>query len=120
MAKLSLQERLAGFLKKNPGRWYAKGELADLAREKMGVTGESVGRRLRVLAEASDMHPFVAERTSPEHVRAKELQEGGMFLVQIREKKHAWYCYQPPKTQTKWVVKIVDGRAVGGYETVTV
>lgn len=110
MSQLSTQERVAAFLKKNPGTWFAKGYIADLARAKTGASPENVGRRLRVLAEASDMHPFVAERTSPEHVRAKELQEGGKFLVQRREKNHAWYCYQPPTTKEvrEWVM--VDGR----------
>lgn len=108
MSQLSLQERLVAFLKKHPNQWFAKGQLADLAREKMGVTGESVGRRLRVLAEASDMHPLIAARTSPEHVRAKELQDGGHFEVKHLEKNHAWYRYVPPTSREVREV-IVEG-----------
>lgn len=111
MTELSLQERLVRYLTAHPGEWFAKGTIADLAREKMGVTGESVGRRLRVLAEVNGMTPFVASRTSPEHVRALELLQGGTVEVEHREKRHAWYRYMPPKTRTIREIRIVDGVA---------
>lgn len=108
---LSLQERLVRFLSAHPGTWYAKGEIARMAHEKMGVTGESVGRRLRVLAEVNGMHPLIASRTSPEHERALELLDGGVVEVEYREKKHAWYRYMPPATRQVREVVIEDGVA---------
>lgn len=107
---LSLQERLVRYLKAHQGEWHAKGELARMAHEKMGVTGESVGRRLRVLAEVKDMHHHIASRTSPEHEKALELLDGGVVEVTRREKNHAWYRYNPPATKRvrEWIE--VDGR----------
>jgi hypothetical protein len=119
MNELSLQERLVKYFTNHPGEWVAKGKLADLAREKMGVTGESVGRRLRVLAEVKDMHPLIASRTSPEHVRALELLQGGTVEVERREKNHAWYRYNPPATRQVRRVVIEGGVAREVYETVS-
>jgi hypothetical protein len=118
MTQLSLQERLLRYLVKNNGIWIPKGEMADLAREKMGATGESVGRRLRVLAEVSDMTLFVASRTSPEHVRALELLQGGVVEVEHRERKHCWYRYVPPETKIVKEVIFEDGRAIEFTKTV--
>ncbi len=122
MAELSLQERLVRYLKARPGQWTAKGTIADLARDKMGVTGESVGRRLRILHEASGMSALIASRTSPEHVRALELLEGGAVLVDHREKNHAHYCYQPPEYRQVQVREVVieGGVAKEVIRTVTV
>ena len=111
MTELSLQERLVKYLANNPGKWIAKGKLADKAREKMGVTGESVGRRLRVLAEVTGMSPLLAARTSPEHVRAIELLQGAIVEVEHREKQHSWYRYVGAKTRTERRVVMEGGRA---------
>jgi len=117
---LSLQQRLVRFLQAHPGTWYAKGELARMAHEKMGVTEESVGRRLRVLAEVKGMHPNVAANTSPEHEKAIELLDGGVVDVTRREKNHCWYRYIPPATrQVRMVVVGDDGVAREVLETVT-
>lgn len=118
MTDLSLQERLVHYLAKYPGQWTAKGHLADLAREKMGVTGESVGRRLRVLAEVKGMSPLLASRTSPEHVRALELLQGGTVEVERREKNHAWYRYNPPATRQ--VRRVVIEGGVAREEFITI
>jgi hypothetical protein len=115
---LSLQERLVLFLRKNPGTWYAKGELARMAYDKMGVTGESVGRRLRVLAEVKDMHPNVAANTSPEHEKALQLLDGGVVEVKYGEKNHAWYRYIPPATRQVRRMEMVDGVMKEIYENV--
>ena len=120
MSQLSLQERLARYLKARPGVWIAKGTMEDLARERMGKTGESTGRRLRILAEASSMTEFVASRTSPEHVKALELLDGGMVKVEHRQKNHAWYCYEPPKTRKVRRVVVEDGMAREVIETIHV
>lgn len=119
MTELSLQERLVRYLSKHPNEWIAKGKLADLAREKMGVTGESVGRRCRVLAEVKDMSPLLASRTSPEHVRALELLQGATVEVEHREKNHAWYRYAPTTTRTERRVVMEGGMAREEFITVT-
>lgn len=48
MKRLPLKARLARYLEANPN-WLAKGTLCDLARAKVGATGEHVGRRMREL-----------------------------------------------------------------------
>ena len=66
MTHPSLKLRLRRYFEKNPERWFAKGVLCDLARDKTGATGEHTGRRLR------------------------ELENEG--LVEVRYKKnHAYY-----------------------------
>lgn len=116
MTDLSLQERLARYLKNHANVWFPKADLADLARAKTGATGESIGRRLRILAEASTMTMLIAQRTSAEHVRAIELLEGGMVVVERREKNHAHYKYIPPATRTVRRVEVVNGIAREIYE----
>lgn len=111
MSELSLQERLARFLMKNPGTKYAKGDMCDLAREKMGVTAETVGRRLRVLHEATCM--FGEASKTSEHERAWELAKGGKFHVEYRDKNHSFYWYELPKTITRRrFVPAPDGRTM--------
>lgn len=119
MADLSLQERLIRYLKAQPHKRIAKGTLCDLAREKMGVTGESVGRRLRVFHEASHMTMEECEERGIEHKQAKELLEGGTLEVEYREQNHAFYYYVPPATRKVWRVRIEGDRAIGYYETIT-
>ena len=113
---LSVQERLARYLIKNALQKIAKGALADLAREKMGVTGETVGRRLRILHEASFMS--IDECPSDEHIKALSLLEGGVVQVEYREKQHAWYWYEPPKTKMVRKVRIIGMTAHEYYETI--
>lgn len=115
----SIQERLVRYLKNRPGVWVAKGTMEDLAREKAGVIGETVGRRLRILAEVTGWTKQLAERTSPEHVRALELLEGGVVEVEHREKNHAWYRYQPPANRVVRKVRFEGDRAIEYYETVS-
>lgn len=118
MSTATLQERLARYLKARPGQRVAKGELEDKARATMGVTAETVGRRLRVLHEATNVRG--AATKSREHEGAFELAEGGRFLVEYGGKNHAFYSYQPPATrQVREVVVGDDGVAREVYTTVT-
>lgn len=119
MKKLSLQARLVRYLQARPYHKVAKGRLEELAKQKMGVTGETVGRRLRVLHEASGMTRSLAEYTSSEHAKALELLSGGKINVEHRDKQHCWYWYEPPATQRVRAVKVIDGRAVEIYEEIT-
>lgn len=115
---LSTQERLARYLKARPLQRIPKGLLCDLAREKLGVTGETVGRRLRVLREAGGMHP--ASAPTPEHEEAIRLLEGGSIEVEHRDRNHCFYYYVPPTTRQVRRVEVVDGVAREVYETVTI
>lgn len=117
MSSLPLQHRLATYLKKYPGQRFAKGELEDTARAKMGVTAETVGRRLRVLHEATTVEE--ARAKTPEHVSAHKLAEGGRFLVEYRGKNHSFYWYEPPATKRVRKVVIEGGVAKEVYETVS-
>jgi hypothetical protein len=115
--KPTLQERLAKYLKARPGERIAKGLLEDLARQHMGYTAETVGRRLRVLHEAT----CVAEASTKtsEHDSAFRLAEGGKFLVEHRDKNHCFYWYEPAQSRVVREVKVVDGVAREVYTTVT-
>ena len=117
MSSLPLQARLAALLKKYPGQRFAKGELEDKARAKMGVTAETVGRRLRVLHEATTVEE--ARAKTPEHSSAHKLAEGGRFLVEYRGKNHSFYYYEPPATRQVRRLSIVGGKAIEVYETVS-
>ncbi len=68
MKKIPLRERLLRYLQNHQGQFIAKGALCDLARDKVGATGEHTGRRLR------------------------ELHEEGLIQVEHRN-NHSWYCY---------------------------
>lgn len=115
---LTLQERLAAYLKKRPGVRVAKGHLEDLARQTMGVTAETVGRRLRVLHEATCVND--TGRKTSEHVRAVELAEGGKFRVDYSGRNHSFYWYEAPATRVVREVKVGDdGVAVEVYTTIT-
>lgn len=118
MSGLSLQERLIRYLKNNPNKRIAKERLCEMAKAKMGVTGETVGRRLRVFAEVS-LWGYRPTDT-PEHQRAEELLEGGRVYVKKEgEKHHAVYWYVPPSTKIVREVKIVDGVAKEIFREVT-
>lgn len=116
MSEFTLQARLARYLMAKPGGLVSKGELEDKARATMGVTAETVGRRLRVLHEATCVNG-AASKTS-EHESAFKLAEGGQFLVQYGNKNHCFYYYEPPKTKTVRRVVIEGGVAREIYETV--
>jgi len=73
--RTSLKNRLLRFLKNNPNKWFPKGYLCDLAREKAGYIGENTGRRLR------------------------ELHEDGK-LERKEMKGHVWYKYTLNKYET--------------------
>lgn len=98
MSSVTLQQRIARYLKSRPGERVAKGEMEDKARAVMGVTAETVGRRLRVLHEATCV-PETAGKTS-EHASAYKLAEGGRFMVEHRGKNHAFYYFEPAVTRT--------------------
>lgn len=118
MSEPSCQFRLARYLKARPFEKVAKGTLEDLARITMKTRGETVGRRLRILHEATSGRDG-AERKSLEHIEAFKLAEGGRFCVENRDKNHAWYWYEPPATRQVRRVRMENGRAVEYYETVT-
>lgn len=92
MSHASLQARLVRYLAKNPNTRIAKATIADLAREKMGVTGETVGRRLRVLVEVSQWPHALSD--TPEHTRARELLAGAKVERELVN-GHAHYTYRP-------------------------
>lgn len=117
MSEPSCQFRLARYLKARPFEKVAKGTLEDLARITMKTRGETVGRRLRILHEATSGKEG-AERKSLEHIEAFKLAEGGKFCVENRDKNHAWYWYEPPATRQVRRVEVVDGVAKEVYETV--
>jgi hypothetical protein len=119
MSDLSLQERLIRYFKARPRVRVAKGALCDLARQSMGVTGESVGRRLRVFHEASQLTMDECAEKGVEHEQAKELLEGGMLEVEYGAKHHCTYYYVSPATRQVREWKLVDGRMKEIIKTVS-
>lgn len=115
MSHASLQERLVRYLAKNPDRQIAKATIADLAREKMGVTGETVGRRLRVLVEVSTWPHTLTD--TPEHTKARELLAGAKIERELI-KGHAHYTYRPTATKTVRRVVVENGIAKEIVETI--
>ena len=115
MSHTSLQERLVRYLEKRPGERIPKATIADLAREKMGVTGESCGRRLRILVEVSDWPHTLSD--TPEHTRARELL-GGSKLERELINGHAHYTYRPGGEKTVRRVVVENGIAKEIVETV--
>jgi len=120
MADLSLQERLVRYFQNHPHQPIAKGTLCDLAREKMGVTGETVGRRLRVLAEVSTPENPEDLTKTDEHETAVKLLDGGKVTVTYDGRHtHAFYTYTPPAQRQVRRVRIENGRAVEYYELIS-
>jgi hypothetical protein len=115
MAELTLQQRLAAYLKKRPNQLVAKGTLEDKARAIMGVTAETVGRRLRVLHEATCIEETT--RKTPEHVSAWKLAEGGRFEVE-HIGNHSHYVYRPPRQRQVRRVVVEGGIAREIIETI--
>lgn len=114
--KHSCQYRLARYLMKRPFEKVAKGTLEDLAREHLGVTGETTGRRLRILHEATCVHE--AQQKSLEHAEAFMLSEGGKFMVEYGAKNACWYWYEPPATRQVRRVVIEGGVAKEVYQII--
>lgn len=115
MSHTSLQERLVRFFEKRPGEKIAKATIADLAREKMGVTGETVGRRLRVLHEVSQWPHTLSD--TPEHTRARELLAGAKIEREIVA-GHAHYTYRPGGERVVRRVVVEGGVAREIIETI--
>jgi hypothetical protein len=118
MSTPTLQQRLATYLKKYPGEKFAKGDIETLAKVKTGVTGETVGRRLRVLHEATCM-PSAASKTI-EHIQAVQLADGGKFRVTHGDKNHCWYWYEPPQSKQVREVVIEGGVAREIVKTISI
>lgn len=116
MSEPSLQYRLARYLKNRPGERVFKGFLEELAKEKTGALGDTAGRRLRVLHEAT-CSPG-AEAKTPEHVEAVRLAEGGKFRVEQIGKSNFYY-YEPPATRQVREYVMVDGRMKETIKTVS-
>lgn len=115
MSHTSLQERLVRYLEKHPGEQIAKAKIADLAREKIGVTGETVGRRLRILVEVSQWPHALSD--TPEHTRARELL-GGSKIARELISGHAHYTYCPGGEKTVRRVVVEGGVAKEIIETI--
>ena len=121
MSDLSLQERLVRYFQKRPHQAIAKGFLCDLARDATRATGESVGRRLRVLAEVSDPETPDDLTKTDEHEQAVKLLAGGKITVTYDgPHTHAYYTYTPPTERLVRKVRIEGDRAIEYYEKVSV
>lgn len=114
--KPTLQQRLVQFFEKNPGVQFAKADICRKAEQAMGVTGESVGRRLRVLHEVSEWPHTLSD--TPEHTSARELL-GGAKIERELINGNAHYTYTPPATKRIRRIKFEDGRAIEYWETIT-
>jgi hypothetical protein len=121
MSDLSLQERLMRYFKNRPGEKVAKERLAEKAKEATGATGETVGRRLRILAAAGHLTIEECEEKAEadEYLRAKELLEGGLLMVEeVGPSRHAHYWYVPPTERRVRKVRFEGDRAIEYYETI--
>jgi len=117
MSHTSLQERLVKYLAKNPNISIAKATIADLARDKMGVTGETVGRRLRILVEVSQWPHALTD--TPEHTRARELLAGAKIERELVN-GHAHYKFCPSGNRTVRRVVLEGGVAREIIETLPI
>jgi hypothetical protein len=121
MSDLSLQKRLVQYFEKRPNEPIAKGFLCDLARAATGCTGESVGRRLRVLAEVSDPKSPDDLYKTDEHEAAVKLLNGAKITPTYDGPHvHAYYTYTPPSTRRVRKIRIEGDRAIEYYETISV
>lgn len=114
--KPTLQARLVSYLQNNPHQRFAKDYLINLATSKMKVSAESVGRRLRVLAEVSKWG-YRVNVDSPEHESGHKLLAGGKLNAE-RINGYTHYTYQPPATRQVRRVVVEGGVAREVYETV--
>lgn len=94
MPTLTLKERLLRYLQARPGVRVSSGELQRLTVERTTYTAQNAGRRLR------------------------ELAEDGIVEVSYT-KNHAYYTYQPPKTQQVREVVVEGGVAREVIRTVS-
>ena len=88
---MTLKERILKYCKARPHHPVPSGEIQRLVTQHTKYSASNATRRLR------------------------ELENEGELSVGY-EKGHAIYTFIPPKTQRKWVVEIVNGVAVGGYQ----
>lgn len=116
MSHASLQARLVRYLAKNPNTRIAKATIADLARERMGVTGEAVGRRMRILCEVSQWPHALSD--TPEHTRARELLAGAKIERELIN-GHCHYTYRPTGERTVRRIVVEGGVAREIVEKVT-
>lgn len=110
----TLQARLVKYLEKNPHRELLGADICKKAEQAMQVTGGSVERRLRILAEVSEGHDY---QDTPEHMSALELLGGGK-VKRTKKDGLVYFTYEPPATQRVRRVKIENGRAIEYYEDV--
>ena len=96
---------------------FAKDYLITLATAKMKVSAESVGRRLRVLAEVSQWG-YRPNVDSPEHESGHKLLAGGKLHAE-RINGYTHYTYQPPATKQVRRVVVEGGVAKEIIETVS-
>lgn len=108
---MSLQARLIRYLKNNEGKKFAKGELADLARQKGGYTGETTGRRLRIMHEASTVGPNPQSPCYDEQLKALELLDGAVIQCERRNKNHCFYWCESGtvKKPQQAEIKVING-----------
>ncbi len=108
MKKKSLQHRLVRYLSNRPFVKVAKGQLEVLAKQKGGYTGETVGRRLRILAEVSERGVTPNTPTTREQEKAVELLDGAKIKVEHRNKNHCFYWYEPSKTKVQRKIEYTE------------
>lgn len=109
MKKPPLQKWIIERFRQHPNEWIAKERVAESAKKHLGRTGETVGRRLRIMAEASQ---YGANPQSPcyeEQLKALERLQGAKVEVK-GQKKHCHYRYLPT-TRTIQDIVVKDGVA---------
>jgi len=112
----TLQKRLVRYFEKHPHQRFAKSHIINVATAKMKVSPESVGRRLRVLAEVSEWG-YRPNVDSPEHESGHKLLDGGKLIAE-RIGGLVHYTYEPSKVKKVRRVVIEDGVAREIYETI--
>lgn len=98
------------YFERNPNTRFSKSHIINVATAKMKVSPESVGRRLRVLAEVSEWG-YRPNVDTPEHESGHKLLDGGKVIAE-RIGGYVHYTYQPPKTRKQRVVDFVGNKAV--------
>lgn len=113
--KQTLQERLVRYFEKHPGEEMLGAEICRKASEAMKVTGGSVERRLRILAEVGEW-PLTINDT-PEHTRARELLAGGK-VTRRKINGLVHFTYTPPAVRQVRRVIVENGVAKEIIETI--
>lgn len=109
MKKPSLQKWLIDRFRQHPNEWIAKERIAESAKKHLNRTGETTGRRLRIMAEASQ---YGANPQSPcyqEQLKALERLDGAK--IEVQGEKHSHYRYVPTK-KTLTTYEVRGDRAV--------